>query len=59
LVKLNINDVKWVCEEWHKAKELGAPCAQARIDVNCDKPSVLKKAKGLFNWQTGGYKLQA
>jgi len=48
--KLKIKDAKGACDDWHKAKELGAPYAQARIDVHCNKTSLLKKAKGLFNW---------
>ncbi|MFC0513426.1 tetratricopeptide repeat protein [Mucilaginibacter angelicae] len=48
--KLNLKDNKGACEDWHKAKELGATYAQQRIDEHCNSKSILQKAKGLFKW---------
>ena len=48
--KLNLKDNKGACEDWHKAKALGATYAQERIDEHCGQKSILQKAKGLFKW---------
>jgi tetratricopeptide (TPR) repeat protein len=48
--KLNLKDTKGACEDWHKAKELGAKYAQQRIDEHCSQKGILQKAKGLFKW---------
>lgn len=33
--KFNLGDKKGACEDWHKAKSLGSPNAQERIDLEC------------------------
>ncbi|WP_413669973.1 tetratricopeptide repeat protein [Mucilaginibacter sp. Mucisp86] len=46
--KLNLKNSKGACEDWQKAKELGATYAQERIEQHCSQKSILKKARELF-----------
>ena len=46
--KFNLKDKRGACEDWHRARDLGANYAQDRIDQNCNN-KFKAKILGFFN----------